>query len=253
MPVGNLVGAMAARVVDADYAEWGWYLFGVGALLWLALWPITFLMVRTTRRYLHRLVFPASGLLPPRAECRASGWIFSAWGGCCESGLHEPPFVLSSPSESSGLMPSLYPSLGPGLSLSAYLCLEKTHELIFMPFSRNLHIACALAPGLLDSCVRAFQSIDNHHSDPNRRNFYGVWVAPPAVAMMAYANLSGLSSIDNVQRILFCEYGWDPNKSFLHFSSPVPGRVPCSLRESSSLYFRKHHLQATNYRCYLAN
>ncbi|CAM9538674.1 unnamed protein product, partial [Ectocarpus fasciculatus] len=106
MPVGNLVGAMAARVVDADYAEWGWYLFGVGALLWLALWPITFLM-----------------------------------------------------------------------------------------------------------------SIDNHHSDPNRRNFYGVWVAPPAVAMMAYANLSGLSSIDNVQRILFCEYGWDPNKLFLHFSN----------------------------------
>ncbi|CBJ26922.1 Glutaredoxin glutaredoxin/malate transporter fusion protein [Ectocarpus siliculosus] len=90
MPVGNLVGAMAARAVDGDYAEWGWYLFGVGALLWLALWPITFLM-----------------------------------------------------------------------------------------------------------------SIDNHHSDPNRRNFYGIWVAPPAVAMMAYANLSGLSSIDNVQRILF--------------------------------------------------
>ncbi|CAN0332944.1 unnamed protein product, partial [Ectocarpus sp. 13 AM-2016] len=78
MPVGNLVGAMAARAVDGDYAEWGWYLFGVGALLWLALWPITFLM-----------------------------------------------------------------------------------------------------------------SIDNHHSDPNRRNFYGIWVAPPAVAMMAYANLSG--------------------------------------------------------------
>ncbi|CAN0514200.1 unnamed protein product, partial [Scytosiphon promiscuus] len=41
-PVGNLLGAVAARRVDPDYTEWGWFLFSVGALLWLALWPITF-------------------------------------------------------------------------------------------------------------------------------------------------------------------------------------------------------------------
>lgn len=49
------------------------------------------------------------------------------------------------------------------------------------------------------------QSIDNHHSDPRRRNFYGVWVAPPAVAMIAYSNLNGLDSIDDLQRVLFCK------------------------------------------------
>lgn len=42
MPVGNLVGAVAARPVSDDYAEWGWFLFGIGVLLWLALWPINF-------------------------------------------------------------------------------------------------------------------------------------------------------------------------------------------------------------------
>ena len=46
MPVGNLLGAVAARRVDPDYAEWGWFLFSIGALLWLALWPITFRRVR---------------------------------------------------------------------------------------------------------------------------------------------------------------------------------------------------------------
>lgn len=50
-----------------------------------------------------------------------------------------------------------------------------------------------------------FQSIDNHHSDPRRRNFYGIWVAPPAVAMIAYSNLTGLDVMDDVQRVLFCE------------------------------------------------
>lgn len=34
---------------------------------------------------------------------------------------------------------------------------------------------------------------------------YGVWVAPPAMAMLAYANLEGLTSFDAVQRLLFCE------------------------------------------------
>ncbi|CAM9384891.1 unnamed protein product, partial [Hapterophycus canaliculatus] len=90
LPVGNLIGAVAARQVDDDYVEWGWYMFGVGCLLWLALWPITFLT-----------------------------------------------------------------------------------------------------------------SIDDHHSDPRNRNLYGVWVAPPAAAMVAYASLKGLNSIDDVQRVLF--------------------------------------------------
>lgn len=56
MPVGNLVVAVAARQVDEDYVEWGWYAFGLGCLLWLALWPITFLLVRAR----HRLVKPLS-------------------------------------------------------------------------------------------------------------------------------------------------------------------------------------------------
>lgn len=50
-----------------------------------------------------------------------------------------------------------------------------------------------------------WQSIDDHHSDPRNRNIYGVWVAPPAAAMVAYASLKGLSYLDDVQRILFCE------------------------------------------------
>lgn len=47
MPVGNLVGAVTARPVSEDYVEWGWFLFAVGVLLWLALWPITFQKVCT--------------------------------------------------------------------------------------------------------------------------------------------------------------------------------------------------------------
>lgn len=49
------------------------------------------------------------------------------------------------------------------------------------------------------------QSISNHHSDIRLRNLYGIWVAPPAIAMMAYANLEGLTTFDAVQRLLFCE------------------------------------------------
>lgn len=45
MPVGNLVGEVAARPVSEDYIEWGWFMFGTGALMWLALWPITFCSV----------------------------------------------------------------------------------------------------------------------------------------------------------------------------------------------------------------
>lgn len=42
MPTSNMVAALTARLVSEDYVEWGWFLFGLGVLLWLALWPITF-------------------------------------------------------------------------------------------------------------------------------------------------------------------------------------------------------------------
>lgn len=41
IPVGNLAGAVAARQVNSEYVEWGWFQFSIGTLLWLALWPIT--------------------------------------------------------------------------------------------------------------------------------------------------------------------------------------------------------------------
>eukprot|EP00903_Cladosiphon_okamuranus_P016395 g15119.t1 len=90
MPVGNLVGALAARPVSEDYLEWGWFMFGTGVLLWLALWPITFR-----------------------------------------------------------------------------------------------------------------KSILDHHSDFRLRSLYGVWVAPPAVMMLAYSSLEQLTSLDATQRLLF--------------------------------------------------
>lgn len=34
---------------------------------------------------------------------------------------------------------------------------------------------------------------------------YGVWVAPPAVMMLAYSSLEQLTSFDAIQRLLFCE------------------------------------------------
>ena len=46
IPVGNLVGAVTARLVDPAYIEWGWFQFSLGSLLWLALWPTTFRKVR---------------------------------------------------------------------------------------------------------------------------------------------------------------------------------------------------------------
>lgn len=68
-------------------------------------------------------------------------------------------------------------------------------------------------PSLLSSkpCMHAVlsrfsQSISDHHSDMRLRSMYGVWVAPPAMAMLAYANLEGLGSFGPVQRLLFCEY-----------------------------------------------
>ncbi|CAM9617779.1 unnamed protein product, partial [Sphacelaria rigidula] len=42
VPVSNLMGAAAAKSVNPEYYEWGWFLFGTGVLLWLVLWPITF-------------------------------------------------------------------------------------------------------------------------------------------------------------------------------------------------------------------
>lgn len=35
---------------------------------------------------------------------------------------------------------------------------------------------------------------------------YGIWVAPPAMAMLAYASLAGVAFFDPVQRLLFCEH-----------------------------------------------
>lgn len=56
LPVGNLVGALAARNVDVEYVEWGWFLFAIGILLWLALWPMTLGKVsdRIGRRYVEK-------------------------------------------------------------------------------------------------------------------------------------------------------------------------------------------------------
>lgn len=48
------------------------------------------------------------------------------------------------------------------------------------------------------------QSISDHHSDSRLRNYYGVWIAPPAIAMLAYVSLQDLASFDALQRVLFC-------------------------------------------------
>ena len=57
MPVGNLLGAVAARKVDPDYIEWGWFLFSIGSLVWIALWPLTFRRVKCRfRMELHDYV-----------------------------------------------------------------------------------------------------------------------------------------------------------------------------------------------------
>lgn len=45
VPVSNLLGAATAKTVNPDYYELGWFLFGTGMMLWLALWPITFIKV----------------------------------------------------------------------------------------------------------------------------------------------------------------------------------------------------------------
>lgn len=42
MATANMVASLTARLVSEDYVEWGWFLFALGVLLWLALWPITF-------------------------------------------------------------------------------------------------------------------------------------------------------------------------------------------------------------------
>lgn len=57
MPVGNLVGAVAARPVSDEYTEWGWLLFSIGVLLWLALWPTNFRSVSTNTHVSHALRF----------------------------------------------------------------------------------------------------------------------------------------------------------------------------------------------------
>lgn len=49
------------------------------------------------------------------------------------------------------------------------------------------------------------QALMSHHNDSRLRNLCGVWVAPPAVAMLAYSSLVGAVVIGPVQRALFCE------------------------------------------------
>lgn len=71
MPVGNLVGAVAARPVDEEYVEWGWFLFSVGVLLWLALWPVTFHKVRgSVKMTSGELVNRAMAIPPSCSETR---------------------------------------------------------------------------------------------------------------------------------------------------------------------------------------
>ena len=62
-------------------------------------------------------------------------------------------------------------------------------------------------PPILVHTCSTVQSISDHHSDFRLRSLYGVWVAPPAVMMLAYASLEQLTSLDAVQRLLFCEWG----------------------------------------------
>ncbi|CAM9147713.1 unnamed protein product [Sphacelaria rigidula] len=90
MPVSNLMGAAAAWSVNPEYYEWGWFLFGTGILLWLALWPITFR-----------------------------------------------------------------------------------------------------------------KAISDHHSDVRTRNLFAIWVAPPAMAMLAYQHLESVPTFDSLQRVLY--------------------------------------------------
>lgn len=49
--------------------------------------------------------------------------------------------------------------------------------------------------------------MSDHHSDSRLRSYYAVWIAPPAIAMLAYASLEESDSFDGVQRALFCECG----------------------------------------------
>ncbi|CAM9257536.1 unnamed protein product, partial [Sphacelaria rigidula] len=90
VPVSNLLGAATAKTVNPDYYELGWFLFGTGMMLWLALWPITFI-----------------------------------------------------------------------------------------------------------------KAISDHHSDVRTRNLFAIWVAPPAMAMLAYQHLESVPTFDSLQRVLY--------------------------------------------------
>lgn len=68
--------------------------------------------------------------------------------------------------------------------------------------------SCSPPPRLAGACLLvplSKKAISNHHSDVRSRSLYGVWVTPPAVAFIAYANLTNDGVFDNVERMLFCE------------------------------------------------
>lgn len=50
------------------------------------------------------------------------------------------------------------------------------------------------------------QAVLSHNSNAALRNLFGVWVAPPAVAMLAFNSLENSDAIGPMHRALFCEY-----------------------------------------------
>ncbi|CAM9812351.1 unnamed protein product [Ascophyllum nodosum] len=47
------------------------------------------------------------------------------------------------------------------------------------------------------------KAISDHHSDIRTRSLFAIWVAPPAMAMLAYHHLEGAEYFDLVQRLLY--------------------------------------------------
>lgn len=68
---------------------------------------------------------------------------------------------------------------------------------------------------------RRLKAVSNHHSDVHARSLYGVWVTPPAVAFIAYANLTNDGVFDNVERMLFCEFATTTNARLLQHTLPI--------------------------------
>lgn len=100
--------------------------------------------------------------------------------------------------------------------------------IILPPFCPSL----SLFPFLLGfaapacSCRYPTKAISNHHSDVRARSLYGVWVTPPAVAFIAYANLTNDGVFDNVERMLFCEFATTITRQSLPHMAHSRGRTP---------------------------